>query len=103
MKEKLRLESNGYALIIREDDENYKTAHVRPADFDDFEIHLNSGLELTDILKEERYEDITFKIQTVSFGSQTTDGVKEIIEKYQRAVNAVEYFQDKLAEGIINE
>ena len=64
----------------------------------DIEIFIDDYLGMMEHLRNKAYSLIQFKIQTTSFGSQTVVGIEQLIEKYQKAVDAVEAFEAALQE-----
>lgn len=93
----IKLEEKGYELTIYRDEDNYtglnikqSTAKYAPA------IYHESSLDDFTILKEGRYSEIEFSIQTTSYGAKSVEEIGDVVTGYQDAIKAVQVFNIEL-------
>lgn len=87
---------NGYDMVVVESESRMD---VIVANWNnDFDIFIDDYLGMMEHLRNKAYSLIQFKIQTTSFGSQTVVEVEQLIEKYQKAIDAVKVFEEALQE-----
>ena len=90
------IEKNGYRLIVLEHKNGIKDMTIVADDYDMVEICIKDALDSYELIRQNKYSEIEFQIQTQSRGSQSVGGMKKFIEEYQRAIETVEFFEQEL-------
>lgn len=89
---------NGHELIILQDEGGHKDVIVKmPKREHDIMIYVADGWKAKMSADKEEYSKIGFRIGTVSIGSQPTYRIKQLMEEYSQAIEAVLHFEFELA------
>ena len=97
------VEKNGYRMFMVEDNEsNYKSLEIRKENDSLPSLYLPTISQLQAILKNSSFEELEVRIGTVSISSQTVEGIKEHIKRYELAIETVEYFKAELIKNFSN-
>ena len=90
------IEKNGCRLIILEHESGFKDVNIVKDDYDILPIYVKDALDSLELIRQNKYSEIEFEIQTKSRGSQSVEGIKKFIEEYQNAIETVEFFEQEL-------
>ena len=103
MRKTFEVEKNGYRMFMVEDNEsNYKSLRIEKENDSLPSLFLPTISQLQAILKNKSFEELEVRIGTVSISSQTVEGIKEHIKRYEFAIETVEYFKAELIKNFSN-
>ena len=103
MRKTFEVEKNGYRMFMVEDNEsNYKSLEIKKENDELPLLYLPTISQLQAILKNSSFEELEMRIGTVSVSSQTVEGIKEHIKRYELAIETVEYFKADLIKNFSN-
>lgn len=98
----VELEKNGYNLKVVEEEYSYN--HTVPkveVDYNRFnQVAIRVENEISkelDILINREYSKIEFGIQTFNFGTVPANVLTDMVNDYNKAIEAVNYFEEELA------
>lgn len=94
-------EVNGYGLVLIEFEGRMDIKVLNG--YNDIVISIAGILDSYEHLRNKNYSLIEFEIQTKSVGSKSAVGIEKLIEKYQKAVEAVEAFGEALHDLEVSE